>query len=311
MADETIALFGIGSTNLRSAVGSPDGTLHTDVHVEPTRIDGLVSQVGRRLGALRERASIDAVSIACAGLIDGGTIREIDTPDDEVVQRIPLGPAIEDRFSLPVRIENDCTAGALAEWVYGAGRGHDSVVYLTMGTGIGAGVVERGRVLRGAAGQAAEVGLLPIGPEDRSSSGVPGAWEAYCSGRGIAGFVADLLADEPRETVLDPDDLSARDVFEAAAAGDRVADDYLERIGRYNAAGLGAVINAYNPGLITVGGGVGEANFGTIVERARPHLETFALPEVPAIRRTELGDEIGLYGALAPYAMGTELEVTP
>lgn len=312
MADETIALFGIGSTNLRSAVGSPDGALHTEVGVEPTRIHSLLAQVRHRIEALEDRAgSIDAVSIACAGLIDGGVIREIDTPDDEVVRGIPLGPAIEERFSVPVRVENDCTAGALAEWVYGAGRGHESVVHLTMGTGIGAGIVDRGRVVRGEAGQAAEVGLFPIGPEDRSSSGVPGAWEAYCSGRGIAGFVADLLAEEQRKTVLDPADLTSRDVFEAAAAGDRVADEYLDRIGRYNAAGLGAVINAYNPGLITVGGGVGDANFETIVERARPHVGTYALPDVPEIRRTELGDAIGLYGALAPHAAGTELEVVP
>lgn len=312
MDEETIALFGIGSTNLRSALGSPEAGLRGDVRVERTRIDSLVSQVHGRLEALRERAgAIDAVSIACAGLIDGGTIREIDTPDDEVVREVPLGPTIEAEFSVPVRIENDCTAGALAEWVYGAGRGHDSVVHLTMGTGIGAGVVERGHVLRGAAGQAAEVGLLPIGPADRSSSGVPGAWEAYCSGRGIAGFVTDLLADESRETVLEPADLTSRDVFEAAAAGDRVADDYLDRIGRYNAAGIGAVVNAYNPGLITVGGGVGEANFEEIVERARPRIAEFALPEVPPIRRTELGDAIGLYGALAPHAMRSEVEVTP
>ncbi|WP_114577970.1 ROK family protein [Saliphagus sp. LR7] len=312
MADETIALFGIGSTNLRSALGSPGAGLRGDVHVERTRIDDLIEQVHGRLETLRERAgTIDAVSIACAGLIDGGTIREIDTPDNEVVREIPLGPAIEAESSLPVRIENDCTAGALAEWVYGRGRGHDSVVHLTMGTGIGAGVVDRGHVLRGAAGQAAEVGLLPIGPEERSSSGVPGAWEAYCSGRGIAGFVADLLADDSRETALDPEGLTSRDVFEAAAAGDRVADDYLDRIGRYNAAGIGAVVNAYNPGLITVGGGVGEPNFEEIVERARPRLADYALPEVPPIRRTDLGDAIGLYGALAPHAMRSGVEATP
>ncbi|WP_207589670.1 ROK family protein [Halomontanus rarus] len=304
--DQTIALFGIGSTNLRSAVGTPDDTFATDVHVEPTRIDDLEAQVCRRLEELRSdaRTDIDAVSIACAGLTDGatGVVEEIDTADDDVVRDIPLGPTIETDFELPVRLENDCTAAALAEWVYGAGQNHDCVVHLTMGTGIGAGIVDRGRVVRGADGHAAEVGLFPIGPSDRASSGVPGAWEAYCSGRGIAGFVRDLLETDPRDTTLNREELTARDVFEAAERGDPVADDYLDRIARYNAAGLGALVNAYNPDLLTVGGGVGAANFETILERTEPHLEQYALPALPDIQPTRLGDEIGLYGALAPYA---------
>ncbi|MCU4743599.1 ROK family protein [Halobacteria archaeon AArc-m2/3/4] len=303
-ADQTIALFGIGSTNLRSAVGTPDDTVTTDIHVEPTRIRDLESQVCSRLEALQSQAAIDAVSIACAGLVDGGVVQEIDTPDDAVVRDIPLGPTIENRFDLPVRLENDCTAAALAEWVYGAGQTADCVVHLTMGTGIGAGVVDHGHVVRGADGHATEVGLFPIGPPDRASSGVPGAWEAYCSGRGIAGFVRDLLKTETRETVLDAEDLTARDVFEAASDPDPdpVADDYLDRIARYNAAGLGTLVNAYNPDLVTVGGGVGASNFETILERTRPHIERYALPAIPDIQPTRLGDEIGLYGALAPYA---------
>ncbi|WP_276253217.1 ROK family protein [Halomontanus rarus] len=305
--DQTIALFGIGSTNLRSAISSPDGPFAAEIDVEPTRVRDLESQVCARLEALHARADIDAVSIACAGLIDDGVIAEIDTVDDDVVRDIPLGPTIEDAFDLPVRIENDCTAAGLAEWVYGAGQNHDCVVHLTMGTGIGAGVVDHGHVVRGADGHAAEVGLFPIGPPDRASSDVPGAWEAYCSGRGIAGFVRDLLETESRATVLpDPDALTARDLFDAVAEDDPVANDYLDRICEYNAAGLGTLINAYNPDLITVGGGVGAANFETILERTEPHLEQFTLPAVPTIEKTTLGDEIGLYGALAPYAMGHE-----
>ncbi|MCU4974901.1 ROK family protein [Halobacteria archaeon AArc-m2/3/4] len=307
-ASQTIALFDVGSTNLRATVGAPDGTFVTDVHRERTDLEGLPTQCCRLLEDLRTKPGvdgIDAVSIACAGLIDEttGVLAEIDTPDDDVVTDLRLGPTIENRFDLPVRLENDCTAAALAEWVYGAGRTADCVVHLTMGTGIGAGVVDRGHVVRGTAGHAAEVGLFPIGPPDRESSGIPGAWEAYCSGRGIAGFVADLLETESRETVLaGPEAVTARDVFDAVDRGDPVADDYLDRIARYNAAGLGTLVNAYNPDLVTVGGGVGATNFETILERTRPHIEEYALPAIPDIQPTRLGDEIGLYGALAPYA---------
>lgn len=312
-ADENIAVFGIGSTNFRSALGSPDGTFSTDIRVDRTRFDDLRGQVLDRIDELRDVAGgLDAVSIACAGLIDGETIQEIDTPAGDVVRDVALGPVIEEEFDLPVTVENDCTAAALAEWVFGTGGGYDCVVHVTLGTGIGAGVVDRGHVLRGASGQAAEVGLFSVAPTDRDSCDVPGAWEAYCSGRGITGFVGELLADESRETMLPaPEDLTARDVFEAARAGDAVADDYLDRIGRYNAAGLGGVINAYNPDLITVGGGVGQSNFEVVLERARPHLEAFAYPDLPRIEPTRLGDEIGLYGALAPYAPAEEPDRTP
>ncbi len=172
-----------------------------------------------------------------------------------------------------------------------------------MGTGIGAGIVDHGHVVRGAHGHATEVGLFPIGPPDRASSGVPGAWEAYCSGRGIAGFVADCLERRSRDTSLpEPDTVSAPDLFAAVERGDAVANEYLDRICEYNAAGLGTFINAYNPDLITVGGGVGASNFETILERVRPHLEQYILLLIPVIQPTRLGDEIGLYGALAPYA---------
>lgn len=312
-ASDTIALFGIGSSNLRSTVGTPDGIVSDNVRIDRTDPRNLVDQVHERLEDLREReGGLDAASIACGGPIDDGVVREMTGPDGTTVTDVPLAAAIEDEFDIPVRLENDCTAAALAEWTFGAGREHDCdcVVHLTMGTGIGAGVVDRGRVVRGADGHAAEVGLLPIGPPERESCGVPGAWEAYCSGRGIAEYVGDLLRRESRDTVLPgPDDVTARDVFEAAADGDAVAQAYLERIGRYNAAGLGAVINAYNPDLLTIGGGVGGSNFETILEGARPHLDRFAIPEIPRIEPTQLGDRIGLYGALAPFV--TETRATP
>ncbi len=95
----------------------------------------------------------------------------------------------------------------------------------------------------------------------------------------------------------------ARDLFDAVEEDDPVANDDLDRICAYNAAGLGTLINAYNPDLLTVGGGgVGAANVKTVLERTRPHLEQYTLPAIPEIQPTRLGDEIGLYGALAPYA---------
>ena len=168
--------------------------------------------------------------------------------------------------------------------------------------------MDRGHVVRGAAGHVAEVGLSPIAPTDRHSCGVDGAWEAYCSGRGIAGFVRERLEEDDRESTLrTTEELTAKDVLAAERAEDPVANEYVDRISRYNAAGFGTIVNAYNPDMITVGGGVGHSNFETLRERMVPHLERFALPAIPPIEPAGLGDEIGLYGALAPFADGIDV----
>ncbi len=302
---DRLAALGIGSTNCRSVVATADGEFLTPVSVEPTEPRELASQVVRTVGRLAETAGpLDAVAVSVAGLVDGATgrVRAFDTPDGGTVERIDLGTAVDRAHGLNLHVENDCNAAALGECHYGAGGDYRSVTHLTFGTGIGGGVVDHGRLVRGEFGQAGEVGLLPICPDgDRASTGVVGAWEAYCSGRGIAGFAADRLRATDRESVLDPDDLDAAAVFDAAAAGDAVARDCLDRVDRYNAAGIGAVCNAVNPGLVTVGGGVALNNPDRLLDGVDRHLEEFLFVDRPELRVTPLGDDIELYGALGAY----------
>ena len=302
---DTIAAFGIGSTNFRYAVGTPSGEFLTDVRSEPTRPEALESQLVRTVRALdRETAgSVSAVAVSCTGLVDhtDGVVREFDTSRGASVWDVDLASAVRREFDLPLSLENDCTAAAFGEWRFGAGDGYDTVAHVTFGTGIGAGVVDRGRPVRGESGQAAEVGLFPVDPtSDLDSFDISGAWEAICSGRGIPEFVAERLREEDRPTALrGVEDLTAPDLFEAARDGDDVAEEYLERIGRYNAAGIGMLCNAYNPGLITLGGGVALNNQRVVLDGIRDNLEDFLYVEAPDIAITDLGDDIGLYGALA------------
>ncbi|WP_436935051.1 ROK family protein [Halovenus marina] len=313
---KTIGVLGIGSTNLYSGLGDPvAGTLRA-VERQPTRAHDLDSQAVEIVDRLiEENGDLETVCIACAGLVSDTEIRKFDTPDGEIIERVPIGDSIEKTHGIDVCLENDCTASTLAEWFYGAGREYDSIVHLTFGTGIGCGVVERGRLLRGETDQAGEVGLLPVVSDgDLESAGVTGAWEAYCSGRGIPNYAAQLLGQED-ETDLDQP-TTAKAVFEAAANGDTVAQNALEQVGKYNAAGLGAVANAYNPGLITVGGGVALNNCEWFQESVLPHFEEYCFVDQPAIEMTTLEDQIGLYGALAigrnadkNAVRGTESEV--
>ena len=302
-----VAAFGIGSTNFRYVVGTPSAGFRTRVHTEPTDAANLESQIVRTVDRLDRETigGLDAVSIAVTGLVDHetGTITAFDTADGETIHDVPIADAVQGRFGLPVAVENDCTASAIGEYAFGAGQGYRSVVHVTFGTGIG-GVVENGDALRGETGCAAEVGLIPVCADgDRESFGVRGAWEAYCSGRGMPGYVRSLVAEADRESVLAGEDgWSAKAVFEAAAGGDEVACDALDRLGRLNAAGIGALANVYNPGLITVGGGVALNNRDAILDGIRRHLDDYCYVQTPDIQVTELGDYIGLYGALGAFA---------
>ncbi|WP_226021302.1 ROK family protein [Halomicrobium salinisoli] len=302
---DRVAAFGIGSTNFRSVVATPDGEFLTDVSVEPTRHRELGDQVVAAVGRLAEAVDggLDAVGVSCTGLVDpaAGTVHEVDTPAGDVVPTVEIGPPVAAAHDLPVALANDCNAAALAEWQFGDPGGHDTVVHLTMGTGIGGGVVEDGRLLRGESSRAGEFGLVPVAPDsDRESTGVAGAWEAFCSGRGVAEFARDLARDHegPGGGFAD-DGCTAQDVFAAAAAGDPVAEECLDRVDRYNAVGVAAVCNVVNPGLITLGGGVALNNADRILAGIDRSLDDYLFVDRPEIRSTALGDDVGLYGAVA------------
>ncbi|WP_255171349.1 ROK family protein [Natrononativus amylolyticus] len=310
---DLVALFGIGSTNFHYTIGTPAGDFVTAVSTEPTQPHRLEDQLLETVAELQTTESLDAVAISAPGLVDpeAGCIRKFDTADGAFIDRIDLREPIERTFDLPVYLENDCSASALGEWYFGRRGEYDCVLHLTFGTGIGGGVVEHGTLLRGDSGQAGEFGLVSVDPgSDLESDGVPGAWEAFCSGRGIPEYVAHRLEGEDwaatdselvHTAVTTDERLSAPDVFAAAAAGDEFARSCLERLGRYNAVGVGALCNAYNPGLVTVGGGVALNNPDWLLEGLEAHLDRFCFVDRPSIEITPLGEEIGLYGALGTF----------
>ena len=307
MAPPRFVAVDVGSTHTKTVVSTLDGEFTTPVAREPTRADDLESAVVRTIRERLEETTdtrLEGIGVATTGLVDRatGTVREFDTADGRTLRNVPLGDRLREAFGVPVVVENDCTAAALGEWYFGAREREDCLVHVTFATGIGAGVVSDGIPLRGEHGHAAEVGLFPIHADgDFASCGVTGAWEAYCSGRGIPRFVESRL-DDGRETTLPADGtLTAREVFEAAAAGDEYAIESIDLIGRYNAAGIGAVANAYDPGLITLGGSVALENSGVILDGIDRYLDEYCYGERPWITTTPLGTEIELYGALASY----------
>ena len=313
-----VAVFGVGSTNFRYVVATPSGEFVSEPVVEPTRPGSLATQVVDAVAEAQTNGPgrIDAVAVSAPGLIDrdAGTIRKLDAPDGRTVPEIHLRDAVRQAHDLPVYVENDCNASVLAEWHFGSNPAIDSVAHLTIGTGIGGGVVERGGLVAGENAQAGEFGLFSVAPDgDLESTGVRGAWEAYCSGREIPRFVAHVLENEELTTgayttdselaaaIESGDEITAQTVFSRAAEGDAFAEACLERIHRYNAVGVAGICNAFNPGLLTLGGGVALNNEEAILDGIERYLEEYLFVDRPEIRITDLGDDIGLYGSLATY----------
>ncbi|GAB3681578.1 ROK family protein [Salinarchaeum chitinilyticum] len=316
-----VAVFGVGSTNFRYAVATASGEFVTEPVIEPTDPDRLAGQIVDAVGDLKTSTGLglDAVAVSAPGLVDrnAGTIRKLDAPDGRTVPEVEVRDAVRERHDLPVVVENDCNASVLAEWQFGSNPAVDSVAHLTIGTGIGGGVVENGTLIAGEDAQAGEFGLFAVAPEgDLRSTGVTGAWEAYCSGRGVPKYATHLF--ETGEASFGPDDselataigdgvpITSQTVFTHAADGDPFAEACLERIHRYNAVGIAGICNAFNPGLLTLGGGVALNNGEATIEGIEQYLGEYLFVDRPEIRLTALGDDIGLYGSLAAYLTRTD-----
>ncbi|MFC6722983.1 ROK family protein [Halobium palmae] len=310
----TVAVVDIGSTTIRYGQGTRRGP--KSVQSEPTQASALPSQLVAIVERITESAMgpIRHIAVSTTGLVDAerGVICEFDTADGETIHEIPIGPTLEESFGVPVSLENDCTTAALGEATFGAGSDFETVAHVTFGTGIGAGVVVDERPFRGEHGYAAEVGLIPVVADgELSSTGVRGAWEAYCSGRGIPAFARHLLSatDHPSK-LRGQESITAQNVFAAAETSDEFAQACLDRVARYNAAGLGAVVNTYDPGIITLGGSVALKNAEWMLDGIRERVDEYTVAEPPTIQLTSLGSDTELYGAAAAF-FGSQEQADP
>ncbi len=257
-------------------------------------------------GALR------GIGIGSIGPLDmrrGIIVRAANLP----LENVPIVRPLREEFGVPVYLVNDCVAAVIGERFFGAGRGHDDLVYITISTGIGGGVYVNGHLLLGKDGNAHEIGHMVIDSQGKlvCGCGKRGHWEAYSSGSGIP-KLARLLAGERPELAgeselrtLGLERVSARDVYDAAKRGDRFAVEVVREASRYNAMGVANVINVYDPSLITVGGSVALNNVELVVEPLKGLVPEYAINRPPEIKVTPLGDDVGIYGALA-LALGLE-----
>lgn len=301
----------LGASKIIAAVGTVEdirGRARVTTPQGPGGID-VTEAVLEAVRTAAERAGVSpreirAGAIGTFGPIDlaaGSVVEPANLPNS--VELIPLtGPLGALLESDEVYLHNDTTAGVIGERFVAAENPAD-MVYLTISTGIGAGIAVDGHVLGGWDGNAGEVGHFTVDPMGRMTCGCgrEGHWEAYASGSGIPRYARYLHAsqdDLSTNLEVEDDRFGAADVF-AARGTDPLADLVIERVGRWNALGLANVVHAYAPLIVSVGGSVALHNESAVLGPMREAVNDLVLTNVPAVQLTSLGDDVTVKGALA------------
>ncbi len=283
----------IGGTKIAAGVLDPEGGVHGFVTApaDASSETGVVRlfELGRQ--ALSAAGlEIDAVGIGCGGPLDsanGVLVAPLHLPG---WRDVPITALASEAFGRPAVLDNDATAAAAGEFRYGAGRGARNMVYLTVSTGVGGGVVMDGKLQRGPSGNGGELGHVTVDWHGRRCRGCGrrGCLEAYCSGTSIA--------ERAQEAGMDG--ASAADVAQAALAGNPVAAKLWDETCEALACGITSIANLFEPELVVLGGGVvrtGEQLLGPVRERVAEDVMGPPLRIVAAAS----GDAVGVVGAAA------------
>ena len=312
MGDEpaaTTATFGVdlGGTNLRVAVVDPDGTVVEQRRMPtPDTLDGIVAAIDdsvRALAGLRPGAR--ALGVGAAGMVDHDGVIHY-SPNVPAFRHAPVRARLEAAVGVPTVVDNDANVAAVAELTHGAARGHREVLLITLGTGVGGGVVTRGEVLRGAHGFGAEVGHFQVDPNGPvCACGQRGHWEAVASGTALGAMGRARAAAGAAPSVLaqaggDADAVEGIHVGQAAQAGGPDAVALVAEYALQVALGLVGLANILDPELIVVSGGLVELDdvlLAPLRSAFAGRLEGAAYrPEVPIVP-AELAGHAGVVGA--------------
>lgn len=305
-----VAGLDVGATNVRAAVADESGRIVERVKRPTPQTDIGIEVTEAVLDAFREvtaAADLDPTEIVAVGI---GSIGPLDLADGVIgtpanlsqkIEQIPLvGPIQNVVGHERVFLRNDATTGVVGERFYGE-RTPDNMVYLTISSGIGAGVIVDGTLVRGWDGNAGEVGHMIVDAEGRRTCGCgrDGHWEAYASGDNIPAYARDLAdrLDVETDLPLSDPEFSAVDVYDAT--DDPLAEAVRTKVTEWNVVGVANVIQAYAPFVVAVGGSVAVENPETVVQPLIDDVPDEVFVNVPEIRLTKFGDDVVLRGAIA------------
>ncbi len=258
----------------------------------------------------------DAIGVSCGGPLDSERGVILSPPNLPGWDNIAIVRELVQRFSVPVGLENDANACALAEWRFGAGRGSNNMIFLTFGTGMGAGLILDGRLYRGASGMAGEIGHVRMERFGPCGYGKAGSFEGFCSGGGIRQIGQMVAAERLQigqtvgfcQSANDLDRITAKSIAEAAVAGDTDAIRVYEICGEKLGQGLSVLIDVLNPEKIVIGSIYERSGalLKTSMEAAIERESLAAARSVCRIVPAELGDSVGDFAAIAVAADALE-----
>jgi glucokinase len=317
---EYILGFDVGGTKIAVCLSDQTGKIIDSARIKSagTSPDEVLDKLAETGKELFKRQNLDIASLKALGIgapgpmdIKAGTISPANMPG---WNKVPIKSYLENSFGVTAFFENDANAAALAEWLFGAGRGVKNMIYLTMSTGIGAGIIAEGHLLRGALGITGECGHVVIdvnGPPCKC--GLRGCYEAFCGGRAIADRIRkEISADNIKTKILDfaegnPENIDMLALEKAVRANDDYAVDLWDEMCQRNAQAMGGFLNIFNPEKLVLGT-IAWAAGDLFMEPLMRYICDYTWPEILEacdICVCGLGREIGEYSgaAVALYSL--------
>ncbi|MFG2623713.1 ROK family glucokinase [Streptomyces sp. NPDC048473] len=298
----------IGGTKIAAGVVDEEGQILSMFKVStPQTAEGIVDAIAAAVSGASEGHQIDAVGIGAAGYVDDKRATVLFAPNINW-RHEPLKDKVEQRVGLPVVVENDANAAAWGEYRFGAGQGHDDVICITLGTGLGGGIIIGNKLRRGRFGVAAEFGHIRVVPDGLlCGCGSQGCWEQYASGRALVRYAKQRANATPENatTLLSlgdgtVDGIEGKHISAAARQGDPVAIDSFRELARWAGAGLADLASLFDPSAFIVGGGVsdeGELVLDPIRKSFRRWLIGGEWRPHAQVLAAQLGGKAGLVGA--------------
>jgi glucokinase len=310
----------VGGTKIAAAVVTPEGEVLNEVRYPSSGPkERLLSSMARSVNEVRDGFEVGGVCLAVPGTVSTVENKIIDAPNLHAIEGIPLKDELEERTGLTTTVENDANAAAWGEFRFGAGSEVSHLIFITLGTGVGGGVISHGVLLRGAQGAGGEMGHITIqatGP--RCGCGNHGCLEALASGTAIARRAREVASEEPDSALGQlavERAVLGEDVAGLARQGDEAAISVLRETGVWLGIGLAGFVNVFNPEVIAIGGGAARAG-DLILDAARHEVRLRAMSpsrDLVKIKEATLGADSGVLGAAAlarnsssgEYVLGT------
>lgn len=299
----------LGGTKIAAGVVDEHGTILAE-NRRPTPVDdteAVIADMAAAIAELRADYDVSAVGVGAPSFVDADRDTVLFSANLSM-ENVPLASRLRGLVGLPVFIENDANAAAWAEYRFGAGVGADDMVLLTIGTGIGGGVISRGHLVRGAYGVAAEVGHIEVvNGGHRCGCGLDGCWEQYASGSALV-RIARRLARKRRDEAKallglgdgTPEGVEGTHITKAARLGDPVALAAFDEVGAMLGRGMAILAAILDPSMFVIGGGVSEAGDLLLAPTRRSfedHLTARSHRPLAGITLATMGNAAGIVGA--------------